>query len=264
MYPGGYPGSYPMGAPPVPKQSGLGSRLLIDGFDVSGDVGALGRIGVSNDELDATGIDKLAKERMLGARDGGIEFTAYFNPSTDAVHKVVSTLPTADRVVTYLQGVLAGNAAASLVSKQMNYDGERGTDGAFTFEVSAAANGFGLDWSVQLTPGPRTDTTATNGPGVDLGSAATAFGLQAYLHVLAFTGTSATVKLQHSNDNGAGDAWADLPGATFGAQTAKGAARVATSPTQSVKRWLRVVTTGTFTNCRFAVVACRNEAAVRV
>jgi hypothetical protein len=52
-----------------------------------------------------------------------------------------------------------------------------------------------------LTAAPRTDTTATNGTSYDFGTGSTAFGLQAYLQVLSFTGTSCTIKLQESSDN---------------------------------------------------------------
>jgi hypothetical protein len=117
---------------------------------------------------------------------------------------------------------------------------------------------------LQGTAGVRADTTATNGTSVDFGTGSTAFGLrlQAYLHVTAFTGTSCTVKLQESSDDGAGDAFADVTGGSFGAQTAVGASRIATSATQTVERYLRVVTTGTFTVCNFHVTIVRNATAV--
>lgn len=243
------------------KSSGLGARFLVDGFNISGDVGSIGSIAGSGEELDMTGIDKEGKERILGLRDGSMEWSAFWNPgpANNAAHKVLGTLPSADRVVTYAHRAQLGAAAASLVSKQLNYDGERGGTGEFALSVQAVANGFGRDWGVLATPGIRADAAATNGTGLDLGTGPLAFGAQAYLHLLALTGTTITARLQHSNDNGAGDPWADLAGGGFPAMTAIGAARVATARTLPVKRWIRVATTGTFTAAQLLVNVVRND-----
>lgn len=243
------------------KSTGLGDRLLVDGVNLSGDIGKVDKLSSTQEDVNGTAIDKSAKERLFGLRDGAMEFTAFFNDAaTTGAHVNLKTLPRTDRVITYCRGFGTGNAAASMVAKQIGYDGERDDKGAFTLKVEAMASGFGLDWGVQYTNGIRTDTTATNGSSVDFG-AASSFGLSAYLHVLAFTGTSCTVKLQESSDNGAGDAFADITGGSFGAQTAIGASRIQTSATLSVERYLRVVTTGTFSNCQFVVLVTRNVTA---
>jgi hypothetical protein len=80
------------------------------------------------------------------------------------------------------------------------------------------------------------------------------------VQLVAFTGTSVTVKLQSSSDDGAGDAFSDVSGATTGALTTVGASRVAV--TGSLERYLRVVTTGTFTVANFVVSVTRNATAV--
>lgn len=237
------------------KQSGLGDNLYIDGVDLSGDVGAVGRVSGGPSLLDVTGIDKSGHERIGGLRDGSVVFTSYFNPAR--AHPKLNDLPTGDVQLMYCRGTSLGSPAAALIAKQIGYDGERGDDGSFTFEVEALANGYGLEWGRQLTAGKRTDTAATNGSSID-DSAASSHGLQAYLQVFAFTGTSATVKIQQSSDNGAGDAWADV--ASFLAATGVGGQRITAAG--SVERYLRVVTTGTFTSITFAVVVVRNETAV--
>lgn len=245
----------------MPKQNGLGDQLYVAGYNLSGDIGSLGKIGGGPALLDVTGIDKSANERIGGLRDGGIDFTAFFNPSAGQEHVRLSTLPYADVVVSYLRGQAVGNPGAALIAKQTNYDGKRGNDGAFTFDTSAVANGFGLEWGYQGTAGIRTDTTATNGAAVDRGAtfASTAFGLQAYLHVFSFTGTSCTVKIQDSADN---STFADLTGGGFTAATTITSQRIATSSTQTVRRYLRVATTGTFSSCTFCVIMVPNEVAV--
>src|SRR5262249_1830624 len=145
-----------------------------------------------------------------------------------------------------------GNAAASLVAKQINYDPTRGTDGSLTIAVSAQANGYGLEWGEQLTAGLRTDTTATTGTTQD-DSAGTSFGGQAYLQVTAFSGTSVQVLVEHSTDN---SSWSTL--IDFGAQSAMGALRSNVSNTTTVNRYVRATTaTGTFSSITFAVMFAR-------
>ena len=238
------------------KQGGLGDNCYVDGYDMSGDVTSLQRVGGGPNLTEAvTGIKKLAFERIGLLRDGGIDFTSWFNDSTatgaEGQHTVLKTLPTADRIVSYFRGTAVGSPAASLVSKQVNFDGNRGNDASFTFQCNAQANGFGLEWGDQLTAGLKTDTTASNGTSIDFGSASTAFGWAAYLHVVAFTGTSVTVTVQDSADNGT---FASLTGGAFTAATAIGAQRIASSSTTAtVRRYVRIATSGTFSNAVFAV-----------
>lgn len=245
------------------KQSGLGDHLYISGFDASGDIGSVGRIGGGPQVLDVTPINKSAMERIGGIRDGGIDYTAFWNPSIGGTHAKLSALPTSDVVMTYFHGAALGSPAACLVAKQLNYDGTRADDGAFTFAGATQGNGYGLEWCTALTAGQRTDTAGTDGVGVDFGTGPTLFGLQAYVHVFAVTGTSVTVKLQESSDNGGVDAWTDVVGGGFSAATVAGSQRIATASGQTVKRYLRAVSSGTFTSAVFAVVVNRNEVETR-
>src|SRR6266542_2840605 len=102
------------------KQSGLGSNLYVAGNDLSGDAGSVDTISTPIGVLDVTAIDKSAFERIGGLRDGSIEFTSFYNPTSE--HPVLSALPTADVLVTVAIGTAIGNAAACLVGKQINYD----------------------------------------------------------------------------------------------------------------------------------------------
>jgi hypothetical protein len=247
----------------VAKTSGLGDRIFVAGYNLSGDINAVDKISGGPAALDFTGIDKSAMERLGGLRDGGIDATSFFNPGSDQAHDRFSALPTTDQIVTYCRGTTLGNAAASCVSKQIGYDGKRGNDGSFTLSVSAQANGYGVEWGDQLTAGIRTDTTATDGASVDYGAtiATTSFGLQMYVHLFAFTGTSVTITIESSTDDAVGDAFATVTGATTGALTAVGATRVATATNIDVERYLRVATTGTFSDAQFSVQVVRNLAA---
>ncbi|MEU4804311.1 hypothetical protein [Actinosynnema sp. NPDC023587] len=93
----------------------------------------------------------------------------------------------------------------------------------------------------------------------------TVHGLQAYLHVVAFTGADATIKLQESSDNGATDTWTDVVGGAFTAvTTGPQAQRIQTARGLTVERYLRVVSTtsGGFTSLVFVVAAVKNETEV--
>lgn len=246
------------------KESGLGDNLYVAGYDFSGDISSLGRIGGGPSPLEVTGIDKSAMERIGGLRDGSLEFVSFFNDASGQAHPRLSTLPTTDVIVSYFRGTSVGGPVASLIGKQLNYDGERDDEGNFTFSVEAQANGYGIEWGRSLTAGKKTDTSGSNGTAVDFGTGSTLFGLQAYLHVFAVVGTSVTVKLQESSDN-SGDAYADVTGGGFTAVTAvagTGSQRIQTSRTQTIERYLRVVTTGTFSSATFAVAVVRNDTSV--
>jgi hypothetical protein len=241
------------------KSSGLGDRLFVSGYDVSGDIGSLSNVHGGPATLDVTGITSSAYERLGGLRDGGLGFSAFFNDSANQAHSRLKLLPTADQIVTYFRGTTQGNAAASHIAKQINYDPQRGSDGSLIFNVDTQANGFGLEWGLQLTAGQRTDTTATS-PATGLDTlASAAFGLQAWLHVFAFTGTSVTVTLQDSADNSTFAAIGG--GVSFTAATGITSQRIATANTQTIRRYVRAITTGTFSNAVFAVQVSKNDTA---
>lgn len=244
------------------KQSGLGDNLYVGAFEISNDIMAIDTISSARATLPATGIDKSAQERMQGLRDGQMEITTFFNDAANRAFPVLKTLPTTDTVCSYFRGTSIGKPAASQVSKQIDYAPSRGDDGSLLLKTVMLANGYGLEWGNMLTAGQRTDGSATNGSSYDAGAGVgtTAFGLQMYVHLFAFTGTSVTIKVQSSTDDGAGDAFADVTGATSGALSSAQALRVATATNVSVERYLRIVTTGTFSNAVFAVNVVRNLA----
>lgn len=240
------------------KSSGLGDGLLVQGYDFSGDWASIQDIGGGPSPLDTTDITKSAFARIGGLRDGRLNATSFFNPAAARAHPRLGSLPRTDVILTYLRSTVLAAPAACLNAKQANYDGTRGQDGAFTFTVNGLGNAYGLEWGKQMTAGVRTDTSATNGTGVDFGTGSTAFGLQAYLQVTAFTGTSVTIKLQESSDNGSGDAFTDVTGGGFTLVAGITAERIQTTRSLTVERYLRVVTTGTFSSVSFQVMANRN------
>ena len=244
------------------KTSGLGDNLYIAGFDASGDIQQLGSISGGPALLNFTDITRSAYVRQGGHRSGQIEYTAFFNtvPVAGGTHEKLAALPRTDQILTYCRGTTLGDPAASLVSKQINYDPTRADDGMLTFAVSAQSNGYGIEWGRQLTAGIRTDTAATNGTGIDT-TASASFGGQAYLQVFAFTGTDVTVKIQDSADN---VSFADVAGFSFTQVTAGPTSeRIALSNTATLRRYLRAVTvtTGGVTSVSFSVNVIKNDVA---
>lgn len=239
------------------KESGLGDNFYVSGYDVSGDVTAIDTISGGPSLLENTGINKFGMERVGGVLESQMACTSWFNPTANQAHDRLSNLPVTDILASYRHTTTLGAAAADLLAKQINYDMSRGDDGSLTFEVEAQGSaGVPLEWGVQLTAGKRTDSAATNGTGIDF-TTSSAFGLAAYLHVFAFTGTSVTVKIQESSDNAVGDPYADVVGGAFTAATGITFQRIATATPLTVERWLRVVTTGTFTNAMFSCTVVR-------
>ncbi len=236
------------------KTSGLSDNFYIAGYDLSGDVSALDQVSGGPALLDVTPINVSANVRIGGLRDGDMQFTTFFDNAAGAEHPVLSALPRTDVIACYFRGTALGNAAACVNGKQINYDPTRDNSGNLTVKCEVQANGYGLEWAKQLTPGLRTDTTATHGTSLD-NSASTAFGAQAYLQLTAFTGTGVDVLVEHSTDNTTFTTLID-----FGSKSAIGAARGIAAGT--VNRYLRVSTTGTFTSATFAVAVVRNPVAV--
>lgn len=243
------------------KTSGLGDNFYVGGYDLSGDVGSIGQLGGGVKTLQVTGIDKSAIERITSVRDGRMSWSSWFNPAASHSHPVLDALPRTDVHMAYFRGTTLGNPAAVMVAKQPNYDPTRGTDGALACAVDAVANGYGLEWGVQLTAGKRTDTAATNGTSIDTVASAS-FGAQAYLQVFSFAGTDATVKIQDSADN---VTFADVTGLAFTAITAAPASeRLQTGRTATIRRYVRAITTTSagFTSLVFAVVINKNAVTV--
>lgn len=209
------------------KQSGLGFRWLAAGYDVSGDISALDTISGGPALGDFTDITQSAHARLGLLRDGQMAATAFMDAAN--AHPVLSALPRTDvQMMALVPPLAVGAPVACLNAKQIDYNGTRSAAGDLTLKTSGDGSGFGLEWGLALTPGVRTDTTATSGTALD-NAAATAWGAQAYLQVTGFTGTSVTVTVQQSADN---STWVTL--LAFTAVTAAPAfQRAATAAAQS-------------------------------
>jgi len=121
--------------------------------------------------------------------------------------------------------------------------------------MTATINAFVRGIFNSLFP-PAARTTTANGTGVDLvaleGVAAV------FLDSAAGTGTTPTmtVKLQHSDDDGSADAYADISGATFAQVTTAASKQTITVDLSQAKRWIRAVTTIGGTSPSFTFSVC--------
>lgn len=238
------------------KQSGLGDQLYISGYDIGADINSIGGLSTPRATLDAPDITQSAMARLFGLRDGSAEFTSYFNPSTNQAHDVLSVLPTTDVHLMYLRGAARDNKAVGLVGKQVDYAPTRGDDGSLTMNTSAQSNAFGLDWCRQLTAGKQTDSAAANSTAINT-TASAAFGFQAYLQVFSLASGTATITIQDSADNINFD---PVTNGAFTNVTARTVERIqSSSATATVRQYIRVATTGTFSNLVFAVAINKNK-----
>jgi len=241
------------------KKSGLGQQIFVHGYDLSGDVSAINNAGSPRDLLDATALNASAHERFVGLSDGNLGVSSWFNDATEQEHDAFKGLVTTDRIVVWAFGATRGDVAAGLVSKQVNYDGSRGTDGSLSFTIDTqAASGVPLEWGNTLTTGKETHGSAGSSTSRDDG-AATSAGMVAYLEIVDCDSGTPTVTIQESSDNGASDAWTNcMVFSSVGFASTPTAERSTMSGT--VERYLRVTTTGTFSNLDFCVVTRRGTA----
>ena len=235
------------------KKSGLGQQIFVNGYDLSGDVAAINNAGSPRDLLDATALNASAHERFVGLSDGNLGVSSWFNDATEQEHAAFSSLPTTDRIVTWAFGATRGDVAACLVAKQLNYDGSRGTDGSLSFTIDTqAASGEPLEWGNTLTTGKETHSSAAVSDSRDDG-ATTGYGLVGILSVTDVDSGTVTVNIQQSADN---VTFADI--LFFVAVDSSSTPTAQRLPLSgAILRYLRVRTTGTFTNCDFCMVTRR-------
>lgn len=245
------------------KTSGLGDDYFHGGYHIGGDIRDVAVNGGPG-LLDVTDITQSAHSRLGGLRDGHMALTSYHDPSAGQSHAAFSSLPRTDVIMTYLRGQAIGNPAACLNAKEISYDATRANTGELTFKVSGEGNAFGLEWGIQLTAGARTDTSAVNGTSSDT-LASAAFGGQAYLQAVSFTGTDVTVTIQDSADN---TSFANVTGLSFTQITGSTplAQRISISNSSTIRRYVRAITTtsGGFTSFTFQVTLVKNATAGQV
>ena len=236
------------------KQAGLGDAFYIGGYNLSGDVSSVDTVSARRATIDTPVLEKSAMVRLPGMADGEISFTSWFDDGTDLSHTALKTLATTDNEVLYCRGIAADSPAAMLVAKQINYDFTRATDKALSASIQCLSNGTALEWGV-LLQAEATHSSATSSSSKD-DSASSSAGLAAVLQIVSINSGTPTFKIMDSANN---SDWADLVSFTAVANGNEPASE-RVSVTGTVNRYLRVTSTGTFSNAKFIIGYRRGEA----
>ena len=147
-------------------------------------------------------------------------------------------------------GTSIGDPTVCITAKQASYDISRAPASAIATTVEyIESDGNGAEFGVLLTADKQTDGSATDTASVDNG-ASSAGGLSGFISAMSLASGSVTVKIQHSTND---SSWSDL--VSFTAITGQTAERI--SVTGTVNRYLRISTSGTFSNLVFVVSANR-------
>lgn len=153
------------------KQTGLGDNFYLDGYDLSGDIGALQTISNSRALLDVTGIDKDAHERLPGLGDAEMSFNNWFNPEAVTAplgaHEVLKDISLEERQALYFRGTTLGGPVGAMRGAQASYQLNRGNDGSLagTVQIMNSGGRF-IEWGRSLTAGHITVVAAGNLTGL--------------------------------------------------------------------------------------------------
>lgn len=230
------------------KQSAIGSSLLIAKYDVSGDIGALSGTNFGRDVIEVTSIQDVAPYRIAGRKHGEMAFQSYWNTAAGQAVPVFQAMPTTDVLSTIaIAATAVGDPAASMPAKQLTYDPAYGADGSLTASVNMESTAaVALEWGQVLTTGKQTFASGSvNGTSIDFGATSTLFGAAAYLHAISLGSGTVTVKVQDSADN---SSFADVTGMAFTAVTTGTSERVQGAVNATVRRYVRINVSGTYTN----------------
>ena len=235
------------------KVNGLNVRLYVEGYDLSGDANALNGMGYTNELLDVTTLDVSARKRIVGIVDGEVSVDAFFDPASSRQHAVWTSnsgkLTMADQDVLVQMCAAVGDPCVGLISKQGTYSTTRSPGSAISASATFTANASGPDFGVMLTAHDDTHSSAGSGTVVD-GGAATSNGGAAYLQIFSLASGSVTVSVQESTSSG-GSYTNIVNFSTVAAAAAPASERLVMTGT--VARYLKVTTTGTFSDAKIAV-----------
>jgi len=235
------------------KSAGLAQDFFVAGHQLGGDVSNINEASSPRNLIEVPVLNKSGMDRINGQSNGVLDFNSWFDDGAELAHAALKPLPTTDAVMLWTFGSTIGDVAASLDAKQLNYDFTRGTDGSLAATVRGeAANGYPLEWMNLLTAGKVTHGSAGNGTSRDDASATTQ-GIRANVQIVDIDSGTPTIVIQDSAN--------DSSFSTILSFTAVAATNEPAGERKhgggTVRRYLRVATTGTFSNCDFVVAYVR-------
>ena len=236
------------------KESGLNVRLYVEGKDMSGSANALDGAGYSQAMLETTPLNTSAATRITGLADGTLSVNGYFDTSDDAPWAEDSgKLPSSDAVVLVALSSAVGDPSVGMNAKEGEFNVSRSSGSAISITSSFSGNGMGGEFGEMLTAHDDTHSSAGSGTVVDSGASSSSGGA-GYVQVISLGSGSVVVNLQESTSSG-GSYSNFMTFSTVAAAAAPSAERVTMEGT--VQRYIKVVTTGTFSNAKIAVAFAR-------
>lgn len=223
--------------------------VAVDQYNLSGYFNSYDK-AQTVDPLETTCFGASAKTFIPGLKDGTLSLAGLYDGASGAVDEVLQAAlaASAGKVVSLVPaGAAIGNRALILLANETSY----GISGAVADLVSVSAEfqaTGGIFGGVALNT-LTAITAAGNQTAVD-NTASSASGAIANVHLIAFTGTNITAKVQHSTDN---TTFADL--ISFTALTAAGQEQKTAAGT--VNRYARLNISGTFTSAVLLVTFAR-------
>ena len=229
------------------KESGLNVRLYVEGKDMSGSANALDGAGYSQAMLETTPLNTSAATRITGLADGTLSVNGYFDTSDDAPWAEDSgKLPSSDAVVLVALSSAVGDPSVGMNAKEGEFNVSRSSGSAISIASSFSGNGMGGEFGEMLTAHDDTHSSAGSGTVVDSGASSSSGGA-GYVQVISLGSGSVVVNLQESTSSG-GSYSNFMTFSTVAAAAAPSAERLTMEGT--VQRYIKVVTTGTFSNAK--------------
>lgn len=234
------------------KVSGLNVRLYVAGNDLSGDANSLGGAGYSQENYDVTTLNSTAVKRIAGRSDGTLSVNGFFDNASNRIHATFTSnsgkLPITDQVILVPLGASVGDNMVAMIAKEGDYTVDRGDGSAIAVSSTFSGNGTAGQFGEMLTAHDDTHGSATDGTAVD-NTASSSAGGAGYVQIMSLGSGTVEVKIEDSSDNAT---YSDLVTFTSaGTGDVPTAERVEVSGT--VERYIRVSTSGTFTDAKIAV-----------
>ena len=230
-------------------QPGKNAAVFAAQFDFSGDLTQY-QFASSRQTVNVTTMGNDDKVFLAGVAEGRISVQGVWNPAADRTDEEINAFDGVFVPITASpQGATAiGNRAHMIYGLIENYQPRAPNNDAVRFSSGVQASAGA--WKGVILHPNQAETAPANFASVD-GGAQTTTGAAAFLHVLAFSGTDATVTIEDSADN---SIFGSL--AAFSQVTGLTSERLAITGT--VERYVRVALTGTFTSITFVVSFARH------
>lgn len=137
------------------KQSGVGAALLVDEFDISGDIGAMSSMSYTRNIQDVTGLDKDGTERLGLRIDSEMSYSAFWNAAAGRSMAVLEPLEGA--LMTFCRRAELGAPTRTLTGVKSTWSVTRAIDGSIAANGQLmASNGRPIEGGYLLTAGKET------------------------------------------------------------------------------------------------------------